>query len=128
MVFRIEGQATRDDWDALTTIAEPRAKMLEALAMGKADEARSYLQAAKVAVFLSNDLTDAHKRVVAKVLDKELNEFGAEEAVTGAPPSGEAFSRPTARRRRSMSDAMRQAPSVSTVSADPVSAQEILGR
>lgn len=120
MVFRIEGQATRDDWDALTTIADPRARMIEALIQGKTEEARSFLQAAKVAAFLAPDLTDAHKRIVATLLEKEHAEFGKPEGL-------EAVATTTDAARRSLAWAMKRAPSVDDVSAAPVTVDEILG-
>lgn len=115
MVFRIEGQSTRDDWDALTTIAEPRLKMAEARLQGKEGEAESFLRAAKVAVFLSPDLTIAHQRLLLQMLDKE---YASLQGIETLGPGGGA---PV----RSLAALMQSAPPVASVARAPLRAEEV---
>jgi hypothetical protein len=75
IVFRIEKQTERDDWDALTSIAEPRAEMVKALAKGDKDSAKGYKVTAQTAVLLSPDLTVDHKKLVFHQLQKEFDDF-----------------------------------------------------
>lgn len=75
MVFRIERQTERDDWDALTSIAEPRAEMIKALTRRDRKTAEEFKVAAQTAARLSQDLTTEHRKQVAKLLQKEFDEF-----------------------------------------------------
>lgn len=75
IVFRIEKQTERDDWDALTNISEPRAEMVKALAKGDRESAKSYKVSAQTAALLSPDLTNDHKKMVINILQKEFDDF-----------------------------------------------------
>lgn len=73
MLFSIERRQERDDW-RLTTISEHLNKAIEAIVMGRDDEARAYRQAAIVSAFQSDDLSVIDRRRVVKAIKDELNE------------------------------------------------------
>lgn len=74
MLFRIEGRSERDDWDALTSIAVPFNRAIEALGQQDLPTAQSQLHAAVVATLQSPDLTKADRSRVAKAIKAEFDQ------------------------------------------------------
>jgi len=74
MTFRIERRVERDDW-MLSTISEPMNKAIEAIVMGRDDEAKAFKQAAIIAAFQSDDLSMIDRRRVVAAIKDELREI-----------------------------------------------------
>jgi hypothetical protein len=86
MTFRIERREERDDW-LLSTISEPMNKSIEAIVMGRADEAKAFKQAAIIAAFQSDDLSMIDRRRVVQAVKDEIREVEGQGlgAVGGEP-------------------------------------------
>lgn len=74
MLFRIEGRSERDDWGALTDIAEPLDKAVEALGKDDLTTADAQLKTAVAATLQSPDLTRADRSRVAKAIRDEYDQ------------------------------------------------------
>jgi hypothetical protein len=73
MLFRIEEREERDDWAALSTIAEPYNKAVTALSDLESEKAESLLRAAVAAALQSADLTRADRSRVVKAMKDEYD-------------------------------------------------------
>ena len=88
MLLRLEIRAERDDWDSLTSIAEPFNKAFEALkqvdASGnpKLADADVFIRTAALAAVTSADLTDKDRIRVARAIRDRYNAY--KDAVFGA--------------------------------------------
>ena len=88
MLLRLEIRAERDDWDALTSIAEPFNKAFEALKQVDANgnpklaDADVFIRTAALAAVTSTDLTDKDRIRVAKAIRDRYIAY--KEAVFGA--------------------------------------------
>jgi hypothetical protein len=75
MLFQIERQTERDDWDSLNAIQDPYAKAIEMLRIGNTEQADAYIRTAKAAAFTAKELTrNVDQRRVLTQLDKRYAE------------------------------------------------------
>jgi hypothetical protein len=86
MLFRIESRTERDDWSALSNIAEPFNKSIEALGQGEMEKAESLLRTTIVTALQSPDLTRADRSRVVKAM-KEAYDQAKKDIGLGAVPS-----------------------------------------
>ena len=86
MTFRIERREERGDW-LLSAISEPMNKAIEAIVMGRDDEAKAFEQASIIAAFQSDDLSMFDRRRVVQAVKDELREVAGQGlgAVGGKP-------------------------------------------
>lgn len=68
MLFRIESRTERDDWAALTSIAEPFNNAIKALGEAEKDKADALMRTAIVTALQSPDLTRADRTRVVKAM------------------------------------------------------------
>jgi hypothetical protein len=73
MLFRVESRTERDDFLALTSIADPFNKAIDAAGQGDAEKGEAFIRAAVVAALQSPDLTRADRNRVARALKDEYN-------------------------------------------------------
>lgn len=85
MLFRIESRTERDDWAALTTIAEPFSNAVKALGEAEMQKAEALFKTAVVAALQSPDLTRADRSRVVKAM-KEAFEQAKKDIGVGAIP------------------------------------------
>lgn len=100
MLFRIEARSERDDWDQITSIAEPFDKAIQALPKDEA-QAKEYLRTAIVTAWQSPDLTRLDRRRVAKLIHDEFEaarqSLGGLGLVEGTKPTlASVMAKPTA--------------------------------
>ncbi|WP_437513967.1 hypothetical protein [Sorangium sp. So ce1099] len=74
ILLRLELFTERDDWDQLTSIAEPYAAMLDALGEENKGKAESSLRQAIVAALKAPELTQADRRRIPEALKKRYVE------------------------------------------------------
>jgi hypothetical protein len=83
MVVQIECVVARDDWQQLTSIADPFQVAVDAKIGGDTDKAKVLFNQARMAAFKSTDLTSLDRKRVLAAMVMHFNELGAE----GAPES-----------------------------------------
>jgi hypothetical protein len=74
MLFRVQKETVRDDWEGLTSIIEPFNTAIDALREGEQQRADSYYRTAIAAAISSLDLTQADRRRVAQVLKQRFDD------------------------------------------------------
>jgi hypothetical protein len=74
MLFRIQKETVRDDWEGLTSIMEPFGEALRALGTGESVRADTLLRVAIAAAISSPDLTQADRRRVAMVMRQRFGD------------------------------------------------------
>jgi hypothetical protein len=74
MLFRVQKETVRDDWEGLTSIMEPFKTAVDALGTGEQERADSFYRSAIAAAISSLDLTQADRRRVAQVLKQRFDE------------------------------------------------------
>jgi hypothetical protein len=91
ILFRVESRTERDDWEGLTSIAEPRLAALKALAAQKKDEAEAQKRSAIAAALGSDDLTEADKSRVSRLIESEYRQRAKALGLGAVPTDPESF-------------------------------------